>query len=122
LLEDGALDAPAALRVGADLVVAHTFNPEALVASFDDLRRRGYLSKRVVDRILEVSDSIEPSTFGQASGPLRSLARAMESARAQLPDEAEVDAVKDDYLTLFAKDRARAKAAKRRALWTPQAP
>jgi hypothetical protein len=93
-----------------------------LVASFDDLRRRGYLSKRVVDRILKVSDGIEASTFGQASGPLRLLVHAMESARGQLPDEAEVDAVKEDYLALFAKDRARAKAAKRRALWTPETP
>jgi hypothetical protein len=42
----------------------------------------------------------------------------MEAARSELPDEAKVDAVKEDYLTLFAKDRARAKAAKRRVLWT----
>ena len=122
LLEDGALDAQAVLRVGADLVVAHTFNPEVLVASFDDLRRRGYLSKNAVDRISEVSDTIEPSMFGQAAGPLQSLVRAMEAARAELPDEAEVDTVKEDYLTLFAKDRARAKAAKRRVLWTRESP
>ena len=118
LLEDGALDAPAVLRVGADLVVAHTFNPEVLVASFDDLRRRGFLGKDLVDRIIEVSGTIAPSTFGQASGPLQSLVRAMEAARAELPDEVEVDLVQEDYLTLFAKDRARAKAGKRRALWT----
>ena len=122
LLEDGALDAPAVLRVGADLVVAHTFNPEVLVASFDDLRRRGYLSKRVVDRVAETSGTIEPSTFGQASGPLRSLVRAIVAARVELPDEVDVDPVREDYLTLFAKDRARAKAAKRRALWTRESP
>jgi hypothetical protein len=89
-----------------------------LVASFDDLRRRGYFSKEVVDRISEISDTIEPSTFGQASAPLQALVRTMEAARSELPDEAKVDAVKEDYLTLFAKDRARAKAAKRRVLWT----
>ncbi|MGB8329454.1 MAG: phosphatase domain-containing protein, partial [Polyangiales bacterium] len=122
LLEDGALDARAVLRVGADLVVAHTFNPEVLVASFDDLRRRHYLSKDVVNRISEISDTIEPSTFGQASAPLRLLVGAMESARADLPSEVEVDLVKADYLTLFARDRARAKAAKRRALWTRETP
>ena len=122
LLEDGALDAQAVLRVGADLVVAHTFNPEVLVASFDDLRRRGYLSKRVVDRMAEVAESIEPATFGQASGPLQALVRAMEAARDELPDDVEVDPVREDYLALFAKDRARAKAAKRRALWTREAP
>jgi len=92
------------------------------VASFDDLRRRGYLSKSVVDRISEVSATIEPSTFGQASGPLQSLVRVMEAARAELPDDVEVDTVKEDYLTLFAKDRARAKAAKRRVLWTRESP
>lgn len=118
LLEDGALDAEAVLRVGADLVVAHTFNPEVLVASFDDLRRRGYLSKVVVDRISAVESSIEPSSFGQASGPLQSLVQAMEAARDVLPDRVEVDAVREDYVTLFGKDRARAKAGKRRALWS----
>lgn len=118
LLEDGALDAPAVLRVGADLVVAHTFNPEVLVASFDDLRRRGYLSRRVVDRLQAVSDDVERSRFGQAADPLRSLIAAMQGARGELPDEVEVDPVREDYLALFQKDRARAKAAKRRALWT----
>jgi hypothetical protein len=122
LLEDGALDAQAVLRVGADLVVAHTFNPEVLVASFDDLRRRGYLSQHVVDRIEEVSGGIEPSTFGQASGPLRSLVSAMQAARPELPDEVRVEPVREDYLELFAKDRARAKAAKRRVLWTRENP
>ena len=122
LLEDGALDAQAVLRVGADLVVAHTFNPEVLVASFDDLCRRGYLSKDVVDRMSEVSDSIEASTFGQAAEPLQSLVRAMEAARDGLPDRVEADTVKEDYLALFEKDRARAKAAKRRALWTRESP
>jgi len=76
----------------------------------------------VVDRISEVSATIEPSRFGQASSPLQSLVRAMEAARAELPDEVEVDSVKEDYLTLFAGDRVRAKAAKRRALWTRDSP
>jgi hypothetical protein len=122
LLEDGALDAQAVLRVGADLVVAHTFNPEVLVASFHDLCRRGYLSKRVVDRMTEVAEKIEPSTFGQASGPLLALVRAMEQARDGLADDVEIDVVQEDYLALFARDRARAKAAKRRALWTRESP
>jgi len=122
LLEDGALDAQAVLRVGADLMVAHTFNPEVLVASFDDLCRRGYLSRDVVDRMSEVADSIEASTFGQAAEPLQALVRTMEAARAGLPDRVEADTVTEDYLALFKKDRARAKAAKRRALWTRQSP
>ena len=66
----------------------------------------------------EVEDSVQPSTFGQASGPLCSLLRTMKEVWRELPDYVEVDAVKEDYLTLFARDRARAKAAKRRALWT----
>jgi hypothetical protein len=93
-----------------------------LVASFDDLRRRGYLSKGVVDRMSEISGTIETATFGQASGPLQALVHAMEAARAELPKQVEVDTVKEDYLALFARDRARAKAAKRRALWTRESP
>lgn len=118
LLEDGALDAQAVLRVGADLVVAHTFNPEVLVASFDDLCRRDYLSRRAVDRMVAAEDEVQASTFGQASEPLHALIHAMKASRDELPTEVAVDAVREDYLTLFANDRARAKAAKRRALWT----
>jgi hypothetical protein len=118
LLEDGAIDAGAVLRVGADLVVAHTFNPEVLAASFDDLCRRGYLSRRVVDRVSGCVDDISPATFGQASGPLRALVSAMEEARPELPEEVEVTPTQEDYMTLFEKDRARARAAKRRAVWT----
>jgi hypothetical protein len=76
----------------------------------------------VVDRITELSHTIEPSTFGQASEPLQALVHAVAAARDELPDEVQVDAVKEDYLTLFSKDRARAKAAKRRALWTRDSP
>ena len=62
-------------------------------------------------------------TEARAAMPfLRSLVRAMEQAAAELPQEVEVDAVKEDYLTLFEKDRARAKAAKRRVLWTRESP
>jgi hypothetical protein len=46
----------------------------------------------------------------------------MEAARDELPDDIEVDSVKEDYLTLFTKDQARAKAGKRRALWTRDSP
>jgi hypothetical protein len=46
----------------------------------------------------------------------------MEAARAERPCQVEVDAVNEDYLALFAKDQARAKAAKRRALWTRESP
>ena len=108
--------------MGADLVVAHTFNPEVLVASFDDLRRRGYLSKRVVDRLASVAPTVAPPVFGQASGPLRALIESMKEAREELPDEVVVEPVQEDYVALFAKDRARAKAAKRRALWTRDTP
>ncbi|MGB5813338.1 MAG: phosphatase domain-containing protein [Polyangiales bacterium] len=118
LLEDGALDAHAVLRVGADLVVANRFNPEVLVASFDDLHRRGYLSQRVVDRVSGCADAIDPGTFGQASGPLRALVRAMEEARPRLPTRVEVLPTREAYPALFRKDRARARAAKRRAKWT----
>ena len=79
-------------------------------------------SKRVVDRLAAASSEIGPSTFGQASAPLQSLVRSMEAAREQLPDEVEVDPVRGDYLEIFAKDRARAKAAKRRARWTRDEP
>ncbi|MBW2225229.1 MAG: hypothetical protein JRF54_13645 [Deltaproteobacteria bacterium] len=70
----------------------------------------------------DVSETIAPSTFGQASGPLRSLFSAMEAARADLPEEVQIDPVTEDYLALFTKDRARAKAGKRRARWTRESP
>ena len=46
----------------------------------------------------------------------------MKSGNAELPDDVEVDGVKEEYLALFAKDRARAHAGKRRARWTRESP
>ena len=116
LLEDGALDPDSVLRVGADLVIAHTFNPEVLVASVEDLRRRHYLSKRFAEGLLAYVDEVVPSTFGQAAIPLQALLRALEEMVPELPDSVVVDHVREDYVTLFDRDRARARAAKRRVV------
>ncbi len=114
LLEDGALDASAVLRVGADLLVAQTFNPEVLVASFEDLRRRGYLSRRFAERLLSASDEVVAARFGPATAPLGALLAAVEEVQSALPESIEVTGTKQDYVELFDEDRARARAAKRR--------
>jgi hypothetical protein len=46
----------------------------------------------------------------------------MEEAYEDLPEEVEADPVRESYLALFEKDRARSKAAKRRALRNREAP
>jgi hypothetical protein len=53
LHEDGRLPALAVLRVAQDLVVAHNFDGPALARSYLDLSRRGHVSGRCIEGIVE---------------------------------------------------------------------
>lgn len=118
LLEEGAIDPLAAVRVAAELLGEHGFTADALVASYFDLGRRGHLgaagAKALVDfmdasddRLLGVADAAQLRAFAQ--GLVREGALALPPATPPVPPEI-------DYIEHFGKDKARAKAAKRRAM------
>lgn len=118
LLRHGALDALAVLRVGAELLSVHGFTPDALVASYGDLVRRGQIGGGEGKTLLTYLRGSDDSTFGVAAAPLRRFAELLEDDTASIraPDPGEDVLPEIDYLAFFAKDRRRAKAVKRRAM------
>lgn len=117
LLRQGALDALAVLRVGGELLVDHGFTPDALVASYADLARRGQLGGGEARTLLGYLGGADDSTFGTAAGPLRRFAEQLARDPATSAPEPGDDVIPEiDYLAFFAKDRRRAKAVKRRSM------
>ena len=114
LLEAGAIDALAALRVAAELVIDQAFTPDALVASYRELARRGQLSGLAAERIAESLASLQPHELSTATPVLRAFGE--ELGRMSLPRfEAEPEPP-IDYAALLDRERTRAKAAKHRVL------
>lgn len=115
LLEQGAIDADSALRVAAELVVSHSFTADALLASYEDLARRGHAGPRAGERLLEAADRLDPARFAAAAPVLRTLIARLPSVLPGLvePPPLEVHAI--DYVALHTRDHARALAARRRA-------
>ena len=119
LTHDGLIDASALFRVGADLVVEHGFNPDVLVASFHDLVRRGYLSQRVAEYIVNLEADIAHQVYGSATNALQSFVNEVGVRVKTLPVKAPLDLFDIDYVALYPHDRERAEAAKRRVRWKP---
>ncbi|MET0341796.1 MAG: hypothetical protein ABW252_12400 [Polyangiales bacterium] len=121
LLEDGLLDADAALRVGLELVRAHAFSPEALGASYVDLARRKLLSEPTAALLRPAIARVPPSD-GEIGEALTSLSQAL--ALSALPKQSVPPGggAEDplDYLTLLPSDKARALRAKVRARARPR--
>ena len=117
LLQDGLLEPPAVLRVAADLVVRHDFGDGALAASVFDLARRRYVGREVAQRLAPAARSAEPSEFAAAAPVLRRLGEAIERRLGELGEPAPIERIVIDYVDLFSRDKARARAARRRATW-----
>jgi len=117
LMRHGALDPLAVLRVGGELLHDHGFTPDALVASYGDLVRRGQLGGGVARTLLAYLSSADDSTFGAAVAPLRRFAEQLDADAARNAPEPEDDVIPEiDYLAFFTKDRLRARAQKRRSM------
>jgi hypothetical protein len=114
LVEAGALDARAALRVAADLVIDQGFTADALAASFAELSRRGQAGERARDEVCAALTDMNPADFAGAAPALRAL---LTELRAQ-PISVRTDQAPGElnYIELLATDRARAKTAKLRVL------
>ncbi len=116
LCQDGAISPEAALRVGADIVVRHRFNPDALLASFMDLARRRYVGRRVAEEIVAACAGAERRVFATAATVLRDFGAALGERLPDLGEAQGVEHVPIDYVDLFSRDRARARAARKRAV------
>jgi len=114
LLEDGLLDGEAALRVGIELVLDRAMSPGVLGASFLDLARRGFVGPdsarallTALDGSLRVPPGVEPA--------LAELRDTLEQAQSSLQAPIEEEPPVIDYVALFSRDKARARAARARA-------
>jgi hypothetical protein len=119
LCEMGALDAGAALRVGADLVIDQAFTPDSLTASFVDLARRGQVGRDTAAQLLSALRTSTGNGYASASQTLHEFGRELERLRIEpLRGEqvASGEPVALDYAGLLAHERVRVKTAKLRVL------
>ncbi|MFW5877377.1 MAG: phosphatase domain-containing protein [Myxococcota bacterium] len=116
LLEMGAIDSGAVLRVGAEIVVEHGFAPDALTASLLDLVRRGHAGRRAAELILGEEDRIKPRTYSAAAPVLRAFVKELGPRVPDLPEAPSFDPTPIDYPRLFDREQERSRAAKARAI------
>ena len=115
LVEEDALDGDAALRVGAEIVIQHHFSPDALIASFMDMVRRGQVGRGAAERVLSAFESGDPSRYAGAAPALEAFARDVGRRLPQLDEAPPMEKPVVDYVGLFSRDKARARAARRRS-------
>ena len=115
LTEMGAIDAKAALRVAAELVIDQAFSPEALLASFVEVARRGHAGSAAKHALLAALEGIGPIEFATATTSVIAFGRELERTDIKVRGEVTVpDSI--DYASLLARERARARAAKLRVI------
>jgi hypothetical protein len=117
LLEAGRLPAVGTLRVAAELVIEHAFSVDGLVGSYDDMVRRQQLGSGAAKRLAEARDEIARTSFAGADAVVQDVVDRLVSRIPEWPDSVPpFDAAPIDYPGLFSRDKARARAAKARAL------
>ena len=114
LCELGALDAAAALRVGAELVIDQAFTPDSLTASFVELARRGQVGTATAERLLGALRASAANGYAGASATLTAF--GLELERLQIEEVALPEPPTIDYAGLLADERVRVKTAKLRVL------
>ncbi len=115
LVEDGVLPADSALRVGAEIVIQHAFAPDALTASFMDLVRRGHIGRGAAEAVVGTLKTAPVGSFATAEPVLRAFAEDVELRLPDLGAPTGREQPVIDYVGLFSRDKARARAARRRA-------
>jgi hypothetical protein len=111
LVDVGAIDARAALRVAAELVIDQAFSPDALCASYLELARRG---PQAAERIRGALEGLGDMEYASATPVLRALGDAL--GRVRIEPVTKAAPARLDYAALLSAERSRAKAAKLRVL------
>ena len=114
MLELGAIDAAATLRVGSELVIHHGFTSDALTASYTDLNARGQIGSGAATALIEALETMHESQLVTTAPVLRAFGRELEATLSELLEPGPYEPPEVDYVGLFAKDKARARLAKRR--------
>lgn len=115
LVQSGVLEPASALRVGAEIAVGHAFSPDTLIASAMDLARRGYIDRVGAERVLEALHGEAAASVVAAAPALREFGNHLEKRLEDLIPVEPIEAQTIDYVGLFSRDKARARAARHRA-------
>jgi hypothetical protein len=115
LTDMGAIDAKAALRVAAELVIDQAFSPEALLASFVEVARRGHAGPTAKHALLTALDGVGNTEFATATPALIAFGRELDRTDVRARSGTHVPDV-IDYTSLLARERARARTAKLRVI------
>ena len=115
LVEEGVMSADGALRVGAEIVIQHAFSPDALIASFTDMVKRRHVGPRAARAVADAMRDTPTGTFATAEPVLRAFAEDVEARIDDLEEPPDTEQIVIDYVALFSRDKARARAARRRA-------
>jgi hypothetical protein len=108
------------LRVGAELVIHHGFTHDALVASLRDMSTRGFLGGRVARVLGSFAESVDESLLATTGPVMRRFAEELlADPLCQAPEPVRAADAAIDYVTLFAKDKKRAREAKLRSMGRP---
>lgn len=114
LIEDRMIDVHAALAVGAEYVAHPSTSPDALMASYADVAQRGGIGADTFHAICATKDEVVPERYGRATPEIRAFIDHLALRTApQLSEKQRV--LPTDYCAIHARDRLRARAAKRRA-------
>src|SRR5690606_16903891 len=98
LVEEGVLEAPAALRVGAAILQERGMSPEALGASFDDLARRNFVGKKTALALLEARDEVLATA--RVKKAMSALFRDLEAKAKRLPGAVPAGTSEIDFASL----------------------
>ena len=105
LAEDGRIDAPAVLRVAAELVTRHRFDDDALARSWLDLYRRGHLAVGGAQAFAAASTIEDAAVQPSARSVLARMAATIAGYAADPPERAVRRAASLDYVGLATKHR-----------------
>lgn len=116
LVEQGALGALGALRVAAELVIAHAFTPDALVASYRDLALRQHVGPRAATELLRALEGLSELHFATTYPVLRAFGDQLEPVAREFSAPPPVQPTTIDYVGLVSRDKDRARRARNRLM------
>ena len=114
LLEQGVISPLGVLRVAAELVLSHAFTADALVASYTDLARRGHVGHGPARDLLEAIGGLEETHFASTFHVLRQFGELLRGVLGSLEESVSAPPTEIDYVSLFTRDKDRARRAKER--------
>ncbi|MBX3252060.1 MAG: hypothetical protein KF901_33095 [Myxococcales bacterium] len=117
LMQDGILAPNAVLRVATELVISQGFGGESLAASVLELARRRYVGRETALRLADAARDASGPAYASATPALHALAEALSRRAGELGEPAPLEQLPIDYVDLFSRDKARARAARNRVRW-----